>query len=300
MSAKFHAGELAVQERAGVQADAARLGKVLQSVIPPRAREFLSQRRFIVLGSVDAGGRVWASLLTGAPGFLDSPDEHTLRIAAQPAPGDPLGENLIANPQVGTLTMDLGTRRRMRLNGEAAITSEGIVVQAREVMALCPKYIQARASQADTEHDAANSSLPQRSQRLSEAQQRLLTEADTFFLASFNPEGGADVSHRGGNPGFVRVLDASTLAWPDYRGNNLFQTLGNLELNPSSGLLLVDFDSGTTLQLTGRTQVIWDAERVAEFPGAQRVMEFHIEEVLERTGATGLRWRLLDYSPFNP
>lgn len=301
MNPKFHAGELAVQERAGVRAEAARIGKSLQSVIPPAAREFLRQRPFIVLGSVDAGGRVWASLLTGTPGFLEAPDEHTLRIAARPAPGDPLPENLLANPQVGTLTMDLGTRRRMRLNGDATITPEGIVVHAHEVMALCPKYIQARVALADVAAgDGDHASMPRTGRRLSEAQQRLLTETDTFFLASFNPDGGADVSHRGGNPGFVRVLDASTLAWPDYRGNNLFQTLGNLELNPNSGLLLVDFERGTTLQLTGRTNVIWDAKRVAEFPGAQRVMEFHIEEVLERAGATGLRWRLLDYSPFNP
>ena len=109
-----------------------------------------------------------------------------------------------------------------------------------------------------------------------------------------------DVSHRGGNPSFVRVLDASTLAWPDYRGNNMFQTLGNLELNPHAGLLFIDFETGSTLQLTGKCEVIWDAERAAEFPGAQRVMEFRIEEVLETASATGLRWRLLDYSPFNP
>ncbi len=299
MSSRFHPGELAVQERAGVREEAARIGKSLQSVIPPKAREFLHQRRFIVLGSLDAAGRVWASLLTGAPGFLEAPDEHTLRIATRPAPGDPLAENLLANPQVGTLTMDLATRRRMRLNGNATITPGGIEVQAREVMSLCPKYIQARVTR-ETDASAGASSPPQHSQRLSEFQQRLLAAADTFFLATFHPEGGADVSHRGGNPGFVRVLDASKLAWPDYRGNNLFQTLGNLELNPNSGLLLVDFDTGTTLQLTGRTKVIWDAERVAEVPGAQRVMEFEIEEVLERGSATGLRWRLLDYSPFNP
>ena len=282
-----------------MRSEAARIGKSLQSVIPPPAREFLRQRRFIVLGSRNAGGRVWASLLTGAPGFLEASDEHTLRIAALPAPGDPLAENLRANPQVGTLTMDLATRRRMRLNGEAELTPDGIRVRAREVMALCPKYIQARVPEADVTA-GLDSSLPRRSHSLSEAQQRTLAGADTFFLASFHADGGADVSHRGGNPGFVRVLSASKLAWPDYRGNNLFQTLGNLELNPNSGLLFLDFESGTTLQLSGKCKVIWDAERVAEFPGAQRVMEFEVEEVLERASATGFRWRLLDYSPFNP
>ncbi len=299
MSPKFHPGELAVQERAGVRSEAARLGKSLQAVIPPPAREFLRQRRFIVLGSLDADGRVWASLLTGAPGFLQASDEHLLRIAAQPAPGDPLTENLHGNQPVGTLTMDLATRRRMRLNGEATITPGGIEVQAREVMALCPKYIQARAPEADAT-GAADASLPQRSQVLSATQQLRLVQADTFFLASFHPGGGADVSHRGGTPGFVGVLDAATLAWPDYRGNNLFQTLGNLHLNPNAGLIVVDFEGGTTLQLTGKCKVIWDAERAAEFPGAQRLMEFHVDEALERTSATALRWRLLDYSPFNP
>ncbi|MCI0356152.1 MAG: pyridoxamine 5'-phosphate oxidase family protein, partial [Acidobacteria bacterium] len=174
-----------------------------------------------------------------------------------------------------------------------------IEIQAREVMALCPKYIQARAPEADAA-GAVEASLPQRGPRLTEAQQRRLAQADTFFLASFHAEGGVDVSHRGGHPGFVRMLDPSTLAWPDYHGNNLFNTLGNLELNPNAGLLFIDFETGTTLQLTGKCNVIWEAERAAQFPGAQRVMEFHIEEVLERTSATGLRWRLLDYSPFNP
>ena len=298
MSPKFHAGELAVQERAGVRSEAARIGKSLQSTMPPAAREFLRHREFIVLGSLDDAGRVWASLLTGDPGFLQAPDEHTLNVAASIAPGDPLANNLRASPQVGTLTMDLATRRRMRLNGDATLTPDGITIQAREVMSLCPKYIQAREIQS-VSAIAANAALPRRNRELQAEQQQLLSAADTFFLAT-HAEGGADVSHRGGNPGFIRVLNATTLAWPDYRGNNMFQTLGNLELNPNAGLLFVDFRTGATLQLTGKCQVIWDADHAAEYPGAQRLMEFHIEEVLETASATGLRWRLLDYSPFNP
>ncbi len=300
MSPKFHAGELAVQERAGVLSEAARIGKSFRSNMPPPAREFLLQREFIVVGSLDADGRVWASLLTGPPGFLTTPDEHTLRIDTQPSSGDPLADNLLTNLQVGTLTMDLATRRRMRLNGQARVTPNGIDIHAQEVISLCPKYIQARESETVANTAPTGASLPRRSHHLTEDQQRRLAAADTFFLTSFHSESGADVSHRGGNPGFVRVLDAATLAWPDYRGNNLFQTLGNLELNPNAGLLFVDFETGSTLQFAGKCNVIWDAEHAAEFPGAQRVMEFRVEEVLERTSATGLRWRLLDYSPFNP
>ncbi len=214
MSPKFHAGELAVQERAGVLSEAARIGKSLQSTIPPAAREFLLQREFIVVGSLDGGEHVWASLLTGAPGFLTAPDEHTLRIASQPAVGDPLAANLAANPQIGTLTMDLATRRRMRLNGRATLALDGIEIRAQEVMSLCPKYIQARESDTGAVATIADASLPARGQLLTEEQQRRLAAADTFFLSTFHSGSGADVSHRGGKPGFVRVLDASTSPGP--------------------------------------------------------------------------------------
>jgi predicted pyridoxine 5'-phosphate oxidase superfamily flavin-nucleotide-binding protein len=75
-------------------------------------------------------------------------------------------------------------------------------------------------------------------------QQRLIREADTFFIASSHRDGGADASHRGGNPGFVHVLNETKLIWPDYSGNGMFQTLGNLAIDPRAGLLFMDFESG--------------------------------------------------------
>ncbi len=133
------------------------------------------------------------------------------------------------------------------------------------------------------------------------APQRLTIErADTFFIASVHEGTGTDASHRGGPPGFVRVVDERTLRFPDYAGNNMFQTLGNISTDPRVGLLFVDFDSGTTLQLTGRARILWDPEGFPELTGAERAVEVEIDEVVEIAGEGPLGWRFLGYSPFNP
>jgi hypothetical protein len=80
----------------------------------------------------------------------------------------------------------------------------------------------------------------------------------------------------------------------------MFQTLGNLAVNPKAGLLFMDFERGATLQLTGRADIIWDEARRASFPGAERVVEFHVDRVIQMDQAMDLRWKFLDYSPFNP
>ena len=149
------------------------------------------------------------------------------------------------------------------------------------------------------ETGAANAA-PQRTATLTPSQRALIAAADTFFIASAHPTGGADASHRGGNPGFVRVLDERTLAFPDYPGNTMFQTLGNLAANPRCGLLFIDYASGATLQLSGTAEILWDRARVAGFAGAERAVEVRVTEVIEYPGALPLRWDLLGYSPFNP
>jgi hypothetical protein len=79
----------------------------------------------------------------------------------------------------------------------------------------------------------------------------------------------------------------------------MFNTLGNIAVNPKAGLLFLDFEGGT-LQLTGEARIVWDAGRVAKFAGAERVVEFRIQEAVDTSGAVPLRWRFEGYSPFNP
>ncbi len=171
-------------------------------------------------------------------------------------------------------------------------------METQEVFGNCPKYIQARVPQNDTEDRRTGVA---RRGRVLTAQQRLAIErADTFFIASVHEGTGADASHRGGQPGFVQVLDERTLRIPDYSGNNMFQTLGNIAADPRVGLLFVDFDTGTTLQLTGQARLLWDRPDFAELKGAERAVEIQIDEIVETEGHGPLGWRFREYSPFNP
>jgi predicted pyridoxine 5'-phosphate oxidase superfamily flavin-nucleotide-binding protein len=300
MASAYHSGELSVQARAGVREMADRIGRSIRPIIPPAAQEFLRSQPMVIVGSVDASGRVWASLLTGDPGFIQPVDERTVQINSRPAAGDPLSDNLTANEQVGLVVIEFATRRRLRVNGRAEVGSDGtIYIHAQQVYANCPKYIQARGWEKRGAETGLTPQI-QRQRGLTEAQQQWIREADTFFVASHHPDGGADASHRGGYPGFVHVLNANRLIWPDYSGNSMFQTLGNIVANPQAGLLFVDFDSSRTLQLTGRAQIIWDRGRTAEFAGAERLVEFDLEEAIEIAGASPLKWRFTSHSPFNP
>lgn len=299
MSSVYHPGELEVQKRAGAREMAERIGSSIGATIPLAAREFLRSQPMAVIGTLDAVGRVWASLVTGEAGFIQAVDERTVRIETRPVPGDPLGDNLTINGPIGLLVIDFTTRRRMRVNGTLELHADGAMyIRTEQVYANCPKYIQARA----WERRNQTGDVPgvQRGGGLTCKQRQWISSADTFFLASSHPQAGVDASHRGGNPGFVRVTPGGSLVWPDYPGNKMFQTLGNIAANPRSGLLFVDFDYGGTLQLTGRARIVWNAEAAREFVGAERVVEFDVDEVVEIAGVTFLAWRLLDNSPVNP
>ncbi|PJJ60966.1 pyridoxamine 5'-phosphate oxidase family protein [Hymenobacter chitinivorans] len=297
-SISYHRGEVAVQEQAGTRAQAAQLAPILQTELPTPARNFLAAQPLVVVASADGQGRLWASALAGTPGFLQTPDAYTLRIAAQPVTGDVLQANLAAEAPIGATVVDFAKRRRIRLNGRARLSTEGVTVALDEVFFNCPKYIQAREWQllpgAETPLAGPGATA------LTPALQTWITAADTFFLASAHARAGLDVSHRGGQPGFVRVLDAHTLQWPDYAGNGMFQTLGNLALDPRAGLLFPDFGTGHVLQLTGQAHVDWDADHAGAFPGAERLVRFQLTEVRTLLHALPLRWVFEEYSPFNP
>lgn len=295
----FHDGEISVQTQAGVRAEAQRLCSVIHPLVKPAAEEFLRTQSLGIASSVDAQGQVWASLLTGSPGFVRPFSPQIVQISSTLIPGDPLCRNLCCSNQLGLLVIDLSTRRRLRLNGRARIETGEIQVEVQQVYFNCPKYIQIRHLQT-TETAFQPPSQVEELTALSPPQQDWITQADTFFVASSQPENGADASHRGGMPGFVQVLSPNKLVFPDYAGNNLFQTLGNLAENPSAGLLFIDFIQGHTLQLTGKAEIVWDSSRLSDFAGAQRLVEFQIDQVRCTANATPLRWQFGEYSPANP
>jgi predicted pyridoxine 5'-phosphate oxidase superfamily flavin-nucleotide-binding protein len=299
MNSTYHSGELKVQARVGALEAADNISRMIHPGIAHVFVDFIQSQPMVILGSVDANGMVWTSVLCGRPGFMTVVDERTLRINALPDGADPLRESLRDDNELGLLIMDFSTRRRLRLNGSVVLGAEGFSVRTRQIYSNCPRYIQARTCVLSNDV-----SLPSRVARqtasLSEELQQWIRRADTFFLASFHPLGGADASHRGGFPGFVQVVDERTLIWPDYNGNGMFNTLGNITESPNTGLLFLEFEQGGTLQLSGIAEVIWDKERADPFPGAERIVEFKILKVIETENATALQWKFVEYSQDNP
>jgi predicted pyridoxine 5'-phosphate oxidase superfamily flavin-nucleotide-binding protein len=295
----FHSGERAVQARAGVGAASRQLGRGISRAIPEGAEGFLEAQRIAVLAGLDGAGRVWASIVAGPPGFVTVPDRRTLRLAADLAPGDPLRDGLADGGALGVLVLDPERRRRLRVNGFVAAAEPGrIEVRTEEVFGNCPKYIQARVPTADA--PPARPGASRRSAALSPAQEAAIARADTFFIATVHEGRGADASHRGGRPGFVRVAGPRALRVPDYAGNNMFQTLGNIEADPRVGLVFPDWNTGAAIQLTGRARILWEPGEFADLPGADRALDIAIDEVVETAGGGPLGWRLVEYSPFNP
>lgn len=300
----FHAGERTLQQQSGVRERLAELGgQLLRTWMPEQHRQFFRQLPFLVVGSLDADGQPWASVLAGAPGFVDSPDPRRLRVGALPTPGTPLAAALTPGAPLGLLGLEAHTRRRNRMNGRvSAIDAGGITVDVDQSFGNCPKYIQAREA---THLPGRAAGAPRAGDSLDSRDRALIADADTFFIASAHPHArtpagrgeGVDVSHRGGRPGFARVAD-NTLTVPDFAGNHFFNTLGNLALESRAGLLFVDYTCGDTLQVAVRATLVTSGAELEGFAGALRLLRFEVLSVLRTPGGMPLAWSDATPSPF--
>ena len=261
----FHPGELEVQRRAGVAREASRLeGMLAAPRLDGGAANFLAQREFAVLTARDAAGLLWTSPLLGPVGFLKAHGSALDANAMVPA-GDPLA-TLPVGQEVGLIAIEFAIRRRFRVNGTVTRVDEhGLTIDADQAYGNCPAYIQQRVFERvdrpdqtgrGIEDERAGSGVTR--DGLTDAARSLVRRSDTFFLGTVHPERGADTSHKGGLPGFVRV-DGDELWWPDYAGNNMFNSLGNITVNPEASLLFADFATGHTLQLSGTAELQWVA-----------------------------------------
>ena len=297
----FHTGEQAVQSRLGVRkAIESRAQRIVRPFMPDQHREFYAQLPVLVIAACDDKGRPWPTLLAGKPGFVGSPDPKTLNVAAMPGPGDALYGALQPDTMVGVLGLDFATRRRNRVNGHLtqtnAIGANGrFALHVDQAFGNCPRYISRRNFY---DADSTVQGTAARHHGLPHDLWRWIESADTFFLASGydGPEGpsparGMDASHRGGQPGFVHVIDERTLMFPDYAGNNYFNTMGNLVVDPRIGLMFIDFEAGSVLQLSGRAHIDWGSEAVQAYPDAQRLVSVTVEESVVLHQRLPIRWQ---------
>ena len=302
----FHKGEQLAQERVGVRDKVEKLGRqVIRDHLPDQHREFYGELPFVILGTVDDEGRPWASLVPGRPGFMTTPDARTLDVGIQPLFGDLLNDTLRPGTDIGVLGIQPDARRRNRLTGRIdSVRSGGFTVSVHHTFGNCPQYIQTRTVEVLTEIDTPERERKLvRSDRFDETARRLIEQADTLFIATAHVDGdepasqGADVSHRGGRPGFVRIENDRTLVFPDFSGNFHFNTVGNILVNPQAGFLFADFESGDLVYLSGTAEIVWNGQDVAAFAGAERLIRFQADMVIRVEASLPLRFTFGEYSP---
>ncbi|WP_417775812.1 pyridoxamine 5'-phosphate oxidase family protein [Stutzerimonas xanthomarina] len=305
MSSPFHAGEQWVQSRAGVREKAEQIGsRMIRSFMPDQHCEFFAQLPALLVAAVDREGQPHASVLWGTTGFAWSPHPELLCVGANAQADDPIAPLLHPSAMVGLLGLEWPTRRRNRMNGRIVVSdAQGFSVAVVQSFGNCPKYIQAR----DCRPAVRQPGPMLQGDGLDDELWALLQKADTLFIASHSADpqgGGVDISHRGGPAGFVEIGRDGRLWLPDYRGNRLFNTLGNLVREPRCGLLFVDFASGDLLQMQALADVVWPEQYAAlgitAPPGAERMLALTPGRWVLRRSRLPLAFAAPDNSPFLP
>ncbi|AUQ25714.1 pyridoxamine 5'-phosphate oxidase family protein [Dickeya zeae] len=245
----FHPDERRAQQRAGFSVSSA----AIRDAMPIQHQQFFAGLRLFFIATRDRNGWPVATVLSGTPGFLSTPDARQLLIGSMPTESDPLTSALHVGGLIGGLGIDFMTRRRNRVNGVIdALDAKGIRLAVRESFGNCPQYIRQRCLMplVGTEttcqvHDGVDDDV-----------RKVLQRADTAFVASYGWN-GMDISHRGGPVGFIRYRDGR-LWIPDFRGNRYMNTLGNLLAEPRATLLILDWVSGDLLQIQGDAAIHWE------------------------------------------
>lgn len=296
MQSQYHSGEREAQRLAGEQEIADSREGMVRPAIPRQVFDWLTAQTLLAVATLDAAGRLWATVVPGKPGFLQADANGTHLWVDRTMPTTVLA-NVKSNGSIGLLAIDLTSRQRMRINGTATALPSGLHISVQEAFFNCPKYITRRTALPSATHIEP---AQQEGVQLLAEHLQLLSETDLLFLATVHPERGLDVSHRGGDPGFVQLLPDGRIRIPDYPGNSLFNSLGNLLIDSRIALAVPNLRTGTILQITGLATIQWhDRDEEDSTGGTHRFVD--IEPVAWHMEDGGpVTQGVSELSPFNP
>ena len=322
----WHDGELQVHRKLGGPGR----DNPNSSVLLQQGAILLQSATLLAIGTVDDQSRPWTTIWGGEPGFarplgasmvgIKTPvdSNHDAVLGALGINNGHLGEESLqqmAGKPMGGLTIDLNRRKRVKLAGKMVAgavavpeDSEGgdvqgqiqLVTQIEQSLGNCPKYL----NRKDIKPAQTRAKLISSEPSLSERAMDLIHKADLFFISSIHATEGMDTNHRGGAPGFTRVTNDtggnSVIVWPEYSGNKLYQTLGNLEINPMAGLVFPDFDTGDVLYLTGQTETLFKTDANALIPKSNLAVKLTVTGAKLVQQGLPFRGSLVESSPYNP
>lgn len=305
------------------------------AMLTPQASFMLQRAPLLAIGALDDQSRVWTALWGGAPGFsepigggfvgtrtlVDSKYDPVVQALVGGAEKGEMLQPQSDGKMVSGLAIDLVTRKRVKIAGKmAAGTIRSVPIEVEEGQSLpagapetqdqiqlvtkieqslgnCPKYL----NQYELRPALLTPRLLSTGPSLSPEARSLVDKADMFFLSTSSGT-DMDTNHRGGPPGFIRVVSPSCIIYPEYSGNRLYQSLGNLQLNPLIGITIPDFETGDVLYTTGRASILVGADAEKTMPGTNLAVKIdladtrHIQQGLAFRGTLQLN----GYSPYNP
>lgn len=288
----WHDGELLVQRRSGVT-DHERLRRGVRQALPPHFIDFVSCQGFVIVAALDGRGRPWCFAIFGEPGLMIARDSTTILMRRDAFLESAPMEVLAGGGPIGLLVFDPSSRRRVRINGHSTIDRHFIQITVQETFGNCQQYVQKRPSDYARRH-LTTSPVPL---PLSADLRARIRNADTCFLATGSLTAGLDASHRGGKPGFVEWVDDDAVCrFVDYAGNNMFQSLGNIAVNPMAAMLFPDFSTGDVLLLSGHASLEWLDD------GGQGARRIRFEPVVafDQRPDRPWTWPVIEPSPLNP
>jgi ferredoxin-NADP reductase/predicted pyridoxine 5'-phosphate oxidase superfamily flavin-nucleotide-binding protein len=299
------------------------------ATLTPQASSMLQRAPLLALGTLDEQSRPWTTLWGGSPGFSEPLGSSFICTRTLvDSKHDPVVQALLngnksvemLQPQekgklVAGLAIDLMTRKRVKIAGRmvaGAISKvdvggqeldDGPARQDRIQLVLiidqslgnCPKYL----NQYELRPALVQSNLLFQGPSLSTEGRALIEKADMFFLST-STDDDQDTNHRGGPPGFARVISSTEIIYPEYSGNRLYQSLGNLQLNPKVGITFPDYETGDVLYITGTAHILVDTDAANLLPGSNLAVKIIINE--SRFIQSGLPFRGTRHSPspYNP
>ncbi|KIJ59645.1 hypothetical protein HYDPIDRAFT_140425 [Hydnomerulius pinastri MD-312] len=326
----WHKGERVIQRKLGFDGVVSQSWAAIHPEMTEQHQRFHTTRLpFIPITTLDEKQRPWSSILAGhdgKPGFATSNHFGELTMHAGVWEGDPFAENVKASNDQPMLIAGIGvefsTRRRNKFAGYIeSIERDGSSLHVRsvvnEALGNCPKYINIRefVPYPNTKPRIVHRSLElSATERLPDDVISLIHESDTLFLGTVYKASETDrerfpshagMNHRGGKAGFVRVRpsDGRTIVLPDYSGNRLMTSLGNIEATPLAGVTFVSFTTGSILYLTGNAQNIVGPEAQRIMPRTNALTTVYVTGFVFVTNALPVRQKpgtSVQPSPYSP